>query len=469
MHGKAARVVVPAASLRIEGRFQAGADGRIELDWPGTTVRACVSGSGSAWLRLAGGHNAFRVRCRERCGALRAERVLVTDGTLRDWLLFDDLPREREVELEVAKRTESRAGTVRALLMRRGTTVVRLDGLVLDGGGRVVALDGGSSGGGGGSSSSSSSSDSSPPRHIEFVGDSDTAAFGCLGAPTGWLRGMLTLDPVKEEDATQSWAAHVAAALGAEHSNISYSGIGVKYSFPSRVVTDTMNDVYDRAVSLRADSRLAGAAGAPGAPRADLCVMYIAGNDYFTFASRPELDARVSAALTVLIGRARRRHPGAPVLVLHADPRSASSLGSKDALRRFSERTGTVLRKACEDAGGAAAGVSLRTVQPRGAIDLDDEGDWGAMLHWSARAHLKWAAGVLPLVEELTGWTRLRELEVEAETDQPSQQPLQQQPSQEQLSQQQQPSQQQPSQQQQQQLQLQQAAPPGDLSSVVAS
>jgi hypothetical protein len=397
MAGKDARVVAPAASLRIEGRFLARADGRIEFDWPARTVRACVTGSGSAWLRFEGGYNAFRVRCSERCGTVRSERVLLTDGTLRDWLLFDDLPREREVVLEVAKRTESRSGTIWALLTRRSTTVVRLDGLVLDAGGQVVALDG----------------SSSPPRHIEFVGDSDTAAFGCLGAPSGILRGLLTLDPLNQEDATQSWAAHVAAALGAEHSNISYSGIGVKYSFPSLVVTDTMNLVYDRTVSLRADSQLEGAAGAPGVPRADLVVMYITGNDYMTFGGRPELDERVSAALTELIGRARRRHPGAPVLVLHADPHSASSLGNKDALRRFSERTGTVLSKACDDAGGTAARVSLRTVQPRTAIDLDDARDWGTMLHWSSRAHLKWAAGVLPLVEELTGWRRLPEAEAE--------------------------------------------------------
>ena len=37
-------------------------------------------------------------------------------------------------------------------------------------------------------------------------------------------------------------------------------------------------------------------------------------------------------------------------------------------------------------------------------MDFEDDSDWGSLMHWSAKAHAKTAAGAIPLIEEKMGW-----------------------------------------------------------------
>ncbi|MBQ4332436.1 MAG: carbohydrate binding domain-containing protein, partial [Clostridia bacterium] len=72
--------------------------------------------------------------------------------------------------------------------------------------------------------------------YIEFIGDSITAAYGCLS------NDVNQKDPGKPlySDATQGYAYLTAKALGADWSSVAWSGLGCKYGYSST----TMQQVY---------------------------------------------------------------------------------------------------------------------------------------------------------------------------------------------------------------------------------
>ena len=157
------------------------------------------------------------------CGRVLSQRVLTLGKGVGNVLLAEDLPLDVPVCVQLVKRTEAYASN----LLGRSTGVVLLDGFYLSSPdsirGRIQTRE----------------------RVIEFIGDSDTAAFGIEGEQTG-LMNIMSMD-VTKQDASKSWAACVGTAFKAEHFNLSCSGIGAVYNAPM-VSVNPMKQIWNRLV-----------------------------------------------------------------------------------------------------------------------------------------------------------------------------------------------------------------------------
>lgn len=346
------------------------------FDWPGTEIHFTVKGSKTVHLRMDGANNFFSIAVNDS-----PPSALACDDGVKEYLVAGNLDPAVETDMRVYKRTEAVAHFPEKI-----TGCVTLEGVVLDPGGRLVKYPG------------------SSQRVIEFVGDSDTAAYGNLGIRTGFevADRSVFADPSKQ-DASKSWAAFVAGAFDTECHNISWSGMGVVWNAPGHGANGAMNRHYCRLLATQGDQTATLASlDNPILPRVDLVVLYIGGNDWWTLEQKGD-DAFVEGYvgfLTLL----RQLRAGQPIIVLTANETSGSCLVTPERQRLFSEDMRRVLGRAVDGAGGEAERIHLREVIPLPAIDVALDDDWGLMEHWSVAGHQKWAQGVIPLIEEIMGW-----------------------------------------------------------------
>lgn len=346
------------------------------FDWPGTEIRFTVKGSKKVYLKMDGANNFFNLIVDNS-----PTRVLACEEGSKEYLVTDNLDPDVETRIRVYKRTEAVARFPDKI-----TGCVTIEGLLLVPGGSLVKHN------------------VPPPRVIEFVGDSDTAAYGNLGIRTGFEVADLRIfaDPSKQ-DAAKSWAAFVAGVFRAECHNISWSGMGAVWNAPGTSADGAMNRHYCRLLATEGDQEETLASSYnPVLPRVDLVVLYIGGNDWWTLEQKGD-DAFVEGYIEFLI-LLRYLRPGQPIIVLTPNETSGSCLVTLERQRLFSEDMKRVLERAVDGAGGESKRIHLRKVVPQPSIDVTLDEDWGLMEHWSAAAHQKWAQGVIPLIEEVAGW-----------------------------------------------------------------
>lgn len=94
-----------------------------------------------------------------------------------------------------------------------------------------------------------------------------------------------------------------------------------------------------------------------------------------------------------------------PIVLLHDGAAAPATCSSAADMVATSEGLQPLLERVVERAGGAAASVHLRTVNPQPPMNYDDEDDWGGLGHWSVHGHRKYAAGLVPHIAEIMGWT----------------------------------------------------------------
>jgi lysophospholipase L1-like esterase len=185
----------PAAEIHFEGRFTD--DHRFA--WSGSTIRARFRGTTISVTLEDSGDNQFDVLID---GA--AQPVLKPTAGEATYVLAQGLA-DQEHDLVLARRTEAFFG------------VTRFGGFE---GASLVASPG-------------------RGRRIEFIGDSITAGYGVLGDSATC---PFTADTEAE---THAWGALVAADLGAAHTAIAYSGIGVYRDYGGKT-TDQMPVRFER-------------------------------------------------------------------------------------------------------------------------------------------------------------------------------------------------------------------------------
>jgi lysophospholipase L1-like esterase len=195
--GAADAGVGPIAKIHLLGRFDGAPTdpGGARFAWPGSTIRARFDGDAIAIRFDEAGGNQYDVTID---GGLQP--VLVTSAGVQDYPLASGLA-AGEHEVAVARRTESFFG-VTGFLGFPGATLVDSEG---------------------------------PARWIEMVGDSITCGYGVLGA------GPTCSFSADTEAETHAWGALAAAELGAAHTAIAYSGIGVYQNYggePSPTMPD---------------------------------------------------------------------------------------------------------------------------------------------------------------------------------------------------------------------------------------
>jgi lysophospholipase L1-like esterase len=105
-------------------------------------------------------------------------------------------------------------------------------------------------------------------RRIEFVGDSITCGYGVLGADATCTFSADT------ESEPSAWASLASKALGALHTSVCWSGLGVYRNFDGQT-TDTMPERYGRAIGDEAES-----AWPPTSFEPDAVVVGLGTNDF---------------------------------------------------------------------------------------------------------------------------------------------------------------------------------------------
>ena len=154
-----------------------------------------------------------------------------------------------------------------------------------------------------------------PARRVEVVGDSDVAAFGVHGPPTGVSLLQLLRIGLAHQNIRSSWAHILCAHLGAEPSVIAWSGIGVSQNSFACPTTKTLAGIY------------AGAAGSLDAPfdfsvsawTPQIVLVEVGANDLYGGAAPPPRQA-FEDAYVALLALVRGRRP-APCLLLAVVPR----------------------------------------------------------------------------------------------------------------------------------------------------
>ena len=135
-------------------------------------------------------------------------------------------------------------------------------------------------------------------------------------------------------------------------------------------------------------------------PEVDLVCIYLGGNDWFTLDGSQHKHSPFVTGFAAFLSSIRELRPLTPILVLTADGRSGTCLGSVEDQRRYSQTLKKLLTAAASD----QEGIHVGHVDCAGAISVDDPSDWGLMGHWSVAGHQKWARGVIPIISALTGW-----------------------------------------------------------------
>ncbi len=136
-------------------------------------------------------------------------------------------------------------------------------------------------------------------RRIELVGDSMTCGYGVLGASESCSFSPST------EDEGLAWGNLAAKALGAEHTAIAFSGIGVFRAYGG-ATTNQMPVLFERALTDDPTSIWNFGEWIP-----DAVVVNLGTNDF----ANGDPGASYTTALTSFLARVRQNYPSAAIVV----------------------------------------------------------------------------------------------------------------------------------------------------------
>jgi lysophospholipase L1-like esterase len=315
----------PAAEIHFEGRFTD--DHRFA--WSGSTIRTRFRGTTISATLEDGGQNQFDVIVDGE-----AQPLLSPTSGASTYVLAQGLA-DAEHDLVLARRTEGFFGVTRFAGFEGATLVAT----------------------------------PARSRRIEFIGDSITAGYGVLGDSATC---PFTADTEAE---THAWGALVAADLGAAHTAIAYSGIGVYRDYGGKT-TDQMPVRFERTF-----------ADDPGtawdfAWTPQVVVVNLGTND---FAGGDPGQAYTDAYVSFVAGL-RAHYPDAWILIAHSPMIDGAN---RDLLR------------ARLDAVVAASGTKVGFVDI--AAQLASDG-YGCDYHPNEITARKMADVTAAKIREVTGW-----------------------------------------------------------------
>lgn len=233
-----------------------------------------------------------------------------------------------------------------------------------------------------------------PERRVEFVGDSDIAAFGSEGRPT--LASGLNFFglALNYQNVRSSWAYALAGMLGAEASIVAWSGVGVVQN-ALHCGRTLLGEYYERALATVAGSRLDFAASA-WTPQ--LVVIQVGANDLYGGTPPPSVEAFVGAYVA-LLALIRRRRPAPCVMVcclarLDCPAYLTQGYRNGDASGPLQSSIGAAFERYRRDSGDDL--VYLVTCEE---AELHWPDDGGTIEHWNAAGHAKYAQNLRDTME----------------------------------------------------------------------
>lgn len=330
-------------TVHVTGRFDARDPVGIRFSWPGTSIRSRFSGTGVTLRLLDTGVDQFDVSID---GA--PPTLLKVTADQEEYVLASGLP-DGDHDVVVTKRTEALIGSAQLLefVSSEGRSLVATR----------VKLG----------------------RRIEIVGDSISCGYGVLGA-----EATCAFDADTESEPA-AYGSLTAQALGASHTTIAYSGIGLYRDFGGSTV-DQMPDRYGRALADDPTSLWSGA----GEP--DAIVVNLGTNDF----QGTEPGPAFQTTYETFLGTLRSKHPNA-VIVATLSPMISDDYpegGNFRTLARGYVQGAVATRNAQGDAKVSFLEFDLQT----------GEDGYGCDFHPNAVTHQKMSAKLVPFLKKLLGW-----------------------------------------------------------------
>jgi len=267
---------------------------------------------------------------------------------------------------------------------------------------------------------------------IEFIGDSDCAGTGSVGPSKCMNMEYILPRMAFFSDPAVSFARFVAKTFDADVVNLACGGTGF-------IADDKQNDkqvnvggpaaqVYDHKLCFNwgedpANGNVAKYT-AEDIPKADLVVIWLGQNDIITGVIEPGDTAKGIEKYTELLAKVREMRPQTPVLCLYHDSMMHSSNSQyRPVLEGFGVPTGygptsayarqkaiageeSVIKEWATGAAKAIGGeINKIYVRPVTMYPFfDPKTDYGAFYESGANAQMKFARGIVPLVQAITKW-----------------------------------------------------------------
>lgn len=333
--------VVATALVHVIGRFDARDPAGPRFSWPGTQVRARFEGTGLTLKLKDTGGDVVEV---------------AIDGAPPQPLTLTDAQDTYEVA------TNLTPGTHDVVLTKRTEALVGMTQLlgIVPANGALVP------------------SPVPTGRRIEMIGDSITCGYGVLGA-------MPCSFDASTESETAAWGALAAAQLGALHSAVAYSGIGV-YRDYGGATTEQMPVRYDRSLADDATSTWDHASQHP-----DVVVVNLGTNDF----AQGDPGAAYTTAYASFLDALRSKHPSA-FLVVATSPMLTDSWpeGEQHRTKQIAALDALVTTRKATDPK-----IALLVLDEQ----LESDG-YGCDSHPNVTTQQKMAAKLVAFLKQTLGW-----------------------------------------------------------------
>ncbi|KNC84712.1 hypothetical protein SARC_03086 [Sphaeroforma arctica JP610] len=370
------------------------------IDWPGVYFMLCVTGADVVYVHLAGGANYFNVYVNGMfCRAIGSKYDEST------YLLAHDLSPDQVYVVTLVKRTEAYLRT--ALTYFKPARVFGFSLFPNTAEVLPCPLP---------TLPNTDPSNASPCRYFEFVGDSDTCAFGVEGHMTG--SNSISMDP-STCNIDRSWARVLSRKFGAISHTLAWSGKAISKN-PNFLGKATILDMYDRQIANEPDTPSTHAecpyiATNASASSAEIkaasadAVFILGGSNDFLLSPRPT-EIEFTFDYMKLIAEVRKRHKTAYIccIVLGSTAVAGVDDGDEeskkpliDTIRRL---TRDAVDKFCELGDDKVYLIDLND-----KVDLDKARDFALIMHWNAMGHWKVAAAVERELRQITGWDPIKD------------------------------------------------------------
>lgn len=339
----------------------------VQFDWPNTSFGIFITNSVHIEIRLKGRGNYFNVFINGKMQCIVKASLHATCCEIAN-----DLDPSKEYHVVVTKRTEPQ--------MRGALSTFKICtfyGFLLDATGMVLP-----------------NKNTNGHRKIEFIGDSDTCAFGNEGEASSAsnffnMKGRL-------ENVHNGFASIVSRMLDAESNVLAWSGKGVHSN--SLEWGPTMCALWKRTLGSRE-----GLWDMQNDWIPNVVVVHLGGNDLLPPASS---ETEIIESYTTFIEDIRHYRPNAHIFCVVCDEGCISSEDSLENRLLVSHQLQEIVKVAISRVSEFDDKLHYTFITLPEKLQTND---YGIMMHYSVSGHIKFAQALAPKIADKMGWSIVHE------------------------------------------------------------